>query len=80
MVDLLLHRLGMLSVELTKTPDFPQTAPIIRTCLMFLAQRMYGLQPKTAKNNKFVENELGNWAYVNQITEKQILMLKKKER
>ena len=52
---------------------------IERTCFILLTQRIYGLKPKTAKNNKFVENELGNWAYVNQITEKQILMLKKKK-
>jgi len=38
---------------------------------------MYRLKPKTAQNNKVVENGFGNWARVNQVTEKQILMLKR---
>ena len=38
---------------------------------------LYGLKPKTAQNNKFVESGLGNWARMNQVTEKHILMLKR---
>ena len=43
-----------------------------------LAQRINRLRPKAAQHNKFVENELGDWAYVNQIAEEQVLMPKKK--
>ena len=68
MIDIPLHRLSMLSVKLAKTPDFPQTTPIVRTWFKLLARRVYGLKPKKTQNNKFVENELENWALVNQIT------------
>ena len=39
---------------------------------------MYGLKLKTAQNNKVVKSGLENWARMNQVTEKQILMLKTK--
>ena len=41
-----------------------------------LVRRMYRLKPKTAQNNKFVENGLGNWSSENQVTEEQILVQK----
>ena len=76
MIDLLLHRLGMLSVELIETPEFPQTTPIVRTNFWVLAQRVYGLKPKIVQHNKFVKNGLGNWASENQVTEEQIYLQK----
>ena len=44
----------------------------------FLAQRMCGLRPKAAHHNKFVENGLRDWTYVNQIAEEQVLIPKRK--
>ena len=51
----------------------------VRTWFGLLTQRVYGLRHKIVQNNKFVENGLENWAFVNQITEKLILMLTKRK-
>ena len=42
----------------------------VRTWFGLLTQQVYGLRHKIVQNNKFVENGLENWAFVNQITEK----------
>ena len=55
--------------ESKKIINQPKIIAFVRTWFRLLAQRVSGLKPKTAQNNKFVENGLENWALVNQIIE-----------